>query len=70
MYVATVPNVTIYLPGELAQQVRAHGVPISATCQTALARKVRIAQRRREVAERVRRQSQEARATGNGASGA
>lgn len=40
------PNVTIYLSADLAEQVRRHQVPISATCQTALARKARAAQLR------------------------
>ena len=66
MYVATVPNVTIYVPRELAEQVRAHDVPISATCQTALARKVRIAQRRREVAERELHRRSRENPAGNG----
>lgn len=40
------PNVTIYLDAELAEQVRVYNVAISATCQKALRRMVRVQQRR------------------------
>lgn len=44
------PNATIYLPRELAEQARLHGIPLSSTCQKAIARQVRISQRRDEAA--------------------
>lgn len=34
-------QITIYLPKDLADLVREYDVPVSATCQAALARKVR-----------------------------
>lgn len=39
------PNLTIYVPRELAEQVRRHNVQISATCRVALARAVRQRER-------------------------
>lgn len=39
------PNVTIYLPDDLAAKVREHQLPVSKVCQAALARKVRFAER-------------------------
>lgn len=40
------PNVTIYVPDDLAREIRAREIPISRTCQVALRRQVRLAQRR------------------------
>ena len=46
------PNLTIYVPRELAEKVRAHKIPVSSACQAALARKVRVIERRAAEAER------------------
>lgn len=51
MYIGGVPNLTIYVDRELEADIRAHGVPISLTCQRALRRQARIAQRRQAAAE-------------------
>lgn len=40
------PNVTIYVPDELREQLRAHDINVSRVCQAALARKVRQRERR------------------------
>lgn len=40
------PQLTIYVDRDLAAATRKHGVKISETCQAALRRKVRIAERR------------------------
>jgi hypothetical protein len=39
------PNLTIYVPKDLAAQLARHDVAVSRTCQNALRRKVRIAER-------------------------
>lgn len=44
------PNLTIYVDAELAAQVRALDVPISATCQAALRRRVQRRLRQAEIA--------------------
>ena len=41
------PNLTIYVPRDLAEQLRHHDVKVSRACQTALRRQVRLAERRR-----------------------
>jgi hypothetical protein len=41
VYGGGVPNLTIYVPQALAAELAKHDVPISATCQTALWRKIR-----------------------------
>ena len=40
------PNITIYVPGDLAAGIRRHDIPISKTCQAALNRAVRLRERR------------------------
>jgi len=40
------PNVTIYVDRDLASQLRAHDVKVSLTCQRALRRALRVAERR------------------------
>lgn len=44
------PNATIYLPRELAEQAKLHKIPLSITCQRAIARQVRLSQRRDDAA--------------------
>ncbi|HEY1716205.1 MAG TPA: hypothetical protein VGG07_25130 [Solirubrobacteraceae bacterium] len=39
------PNVTIYVPRDLHEQIRVHDVAISRTCQNALKQQVRLAAR-------------------------
>jgi hypothetical protein len=39
------PNLTIYVPDDLAAAIREHDVPVSATCQAALRRKVKLRER-------------------------
>lgn len=39
------PNLTIYVPDELAAEVKLYGLPVSKVCQVALRRKVRAAER-------------------------
>lgn len=39
-------NVTIYLPGDLAEKARRHGLNISRAAQKQLAREIRLAERR------------------------
>lgn len=45
MYAARVPNLTIYVDADLAADLKFHEVPLSRTCQAALRRKVRAAER-------------------------
>lgn len=45
MYAPRVPNLTIYLPDDLAADVRAAELNVSRVCQVALRRKVRAAER-------------------------
>lgn len=40
------PQLTIYVDQQLHDKIRAHKVPLSLTCQRALARQVRNAERR------------------------
>jgi post-segregation antitoxin (ccd killing protein) len=44
------PQVTIYVDRDLAEQIRSHELATSAVCQRALRRAVRIAERRLAVA--------------------
>lgn len=44
------PALNVYVDRELAEQVRRLEVPVSATCQAALRRRVRVAERRLAVA--------------------
>ena len=39
------PNLTIYVPRDLADELRHRDIPVSRTCQVALRRKVRLHQR-------------------------
>lgn len=45
-YSAPMPRITIYVDEHLARRVRERGIPLSATCQAALLRKVRLEDRR------------------------
>lgn len=53
-YDPAMPNLTIYVDRVLAEKVRRYGVPPSVTCQRALARQVRIAERRAGNGEAIR----------------
>lgn len=53
------PNITIYVSAALAEAIRRHDIPISPTCQQALARKVRS--RERQASEVFERKMAEAR---------
>jgi len=44
-YHVGMPQLTIYVDRELAEQIREHGVQVSKVCQAALRRKVRLAER-------------------------
>lgn len=48
------PTITIYVPRDLAEKVREYEVPVSATCQAALARKVRAYERNPDRVEAAR----------------
>lgn len=40
-----VPNLTVYVPRDLADELREHDINVSRVCQAALRRKIRLAQR-------------------------
>lgn len=42
------PQLTIYVTKDLERAIRTHNIPLSQTCQAALARRVRLAERRRQ----------------------
>lgn len=62
------PNLTIYVDQALAAKARLHKVPVSTTCQRALARQVRIAERRLAGLERAAHQTGRERPQGDGTS--
>lgn len=49
------PNLTIYVPDDVAAGLRRHDVAVSKTCQAALRRKIRMADRGDTVAGRTTR---------------
>src|SRR3954465_15301002 len=53
--VMTMPKINVYLPDDLAAQVKAAGIPVSPVCQQALAEAVRTVGRARQAIEAMRR---------------
>src|SRR4051812_4804476 len=51
----TMPKINVYLPDDLAAQVKAAGIPVSPVCQQALAEAVRTVGRARQAIEAMRR---------------
>lgn len=58
------PNLTIYVPQDLADSLRKSGIPVSLTCQRALRRQVRVLARRHHAALTASAQAAAERAVG------